>query len=133
MDLKSLIAPEHFNLASEISKHDSEKIALRWENELGEMKTITYSELIRKANKLANGLTKLGLIKGDRVVVMTTRLIESYVIYLACLKAGLVISPSSELLRAKDLVYRLNHSEAKKHHFYNLRLLLAKRCPIGFH
>jgi acetyl-CoA synthetase len=113
VELKSLIAPEHFNLASEISKHDSDKIALRWENELGETKTITYAELINKANKLANGLTNLGLAKGDRVVVMTTRLIESYIIYLACLKAGLVISPSSELLRAKDLVYRLNHSEAK--------------------
>ncbi|WP_040208854.1 acyl-CoA synthetase [Neobacillus jeddahensis] len=113
MDLKSLIAPKHFNLASEISKHVSDKIALHWENELGESRTITYAELNSKANKLANGLTRLGLVKGDRVVVMTTRLIESYIIYLACLKAGLVISPSSELLRAKDLVYRLNHSEAK--------------------
>lgn len=113
MDSKSLIAPEHFNLASEISKHSSNRIALRWENESGESKTISYEDLIKKANKLANGLSKLGLEKGDRVVVMTTRLIESYVIYLACLKAGLVISPSSELLRAKDLLYRLNHSEAK--------------------
>jgi acetyl-CoA synthetase len=113
VDLKSLIAPEHFNLASEITKHFSNRIALRWENESGDSKTITYEDLIKKANKLANGFTKLGLLKGDRVVVMTTRLIESYVIYLACLKAGLVISPSSELLRAKDLVYRLNHSEAK--------------------
>jgi acetyl-CoA synthetase len=113
VDLKSLIAPENFNLAREITKHDSDKIALRWENERDESKTITYAELISQANKLANGLTKLGLTKGDRVVVMTTRLIESYVIYLACLKAGIVISPASELLRAKDLVYRLNHSEAK--------------------
>ena len=121
MDLKSLIAPEHFNLASEISKHVSEKIALKWESDLGVSQTITYAELNRKANKLANGLTSLGLLKGDRVVVMTTRLIESYIIYLACLKAGLVISPSSELLRAKDLVYRLNHSEAKAViSYYNL-------------
>ncbi|MFL6556832.1 MAG: hypothetical protein ACJ8MO_12015, partial [Bacillus sp. (in: firmicutes)] len=64
VELKSLIAPEHFNLASEISKHESDKIALRWENELGETKTITYAELINKANKLANGLTNLGLAKG---------------------------------------------------------------------
>jgi acetyl-CoA synthetase len=108
-----LNAPEHYNIANEIDKHFSEKQALIWENELGEQKTITYAELIKRANKLANGLTSLGLTKGDRVVVMTTRLIESYVIYLACLKAGIIISPSSELLRAKDLVYRLNHSEAK--------------------
>ncbi|MEH7121531.1 AMP-binding protein [Neobacillus vireti] len=121
VDFKSLIAPEHFNLASEISKHVSDKIALKLVNELGESETLTYDELNKQANKLANGLTKLGLKKGDRVVVMTTRLIESYVIYLACLKAGIVISPSSELLRAKDLVYRLNHSEAKAViSYYNL-------------
>ncbi|WP_075983521.1 acyl-CoA synthetase [Bacillus massilinigeriensis] len=108
-----LIAPEHYNIANEIDQHFTEKTALIFEDELGEVKTITYSSLIKKANQLANGLTGLGLKKGDRVVVMTTRLIESYYIYLACLKAGLVISPTSEMQRAKDLSYRLNHSEAK--------------------
>lgn len=113
MDLKTLIAPEHYNIANEVDKHFSTKTALIWENEAGDQKTITYEELIQKANQLANGLSELGLEKGDRVIVMTTRLIESYIIYLACLKSGIVISPASELLRAKDLVYRLNHSEAK--------------------
>lgn len=113
MDLNLLKAPEYYNIANEIDKHYSDKIALKWESGSGAHKTITYASLIDEANKLANGLTELGLTKGDRVVVMTTRLIESYVIYLACLKSGIVISPASELLRAKDLVYRLNHSEAK--------------------
>jgi len=113
MDINTLLAPESYNIANEIDKHFSDKSALIFEKEDGTRMSVAYSTLIYKANKLANGLTNLGLEKGDRVVVMTTRLIESYVIYLACLKAGLVISPASELLRAKDLVYRLNHSEAK--------------------
>lgn len=113
MDINLLIAPENYNIADEIEKHFSEKTAIKWENEDGDQKSITYSLLIQKANQLANGLTSLGLKKGDRVLVMTTRLIESYMIYLACLKAGIIIIPSSELLRAKDLVYRFNHSEAK--------------------
>lgn len=113
LDLNLLIAPEHYNIANEIDKHYSDKIALKWENEAGEFRTITYAVLIKEANKLANALTGLGLEKGDRVMVTTTRLIESYVIYLACLKAGIIILPASELLRAKDLIYRLNHSQAK--------------------
>ncbi|MFC4322213.1 acyl-CoA synthetase MbcS [Litchfieldia salsa] len=114
MDLSTLLTPEKYNIANEIDKHYSDqKLALIWEDESGEQKSVTYAELIKKSNQLANGLRTLGIEKGDRVVVMTTRLIESYVIYLACLKAGVVISPSSELLRSKDLVYRLNHSEAK--------------------
>ena len=113
MELHTLIAPEQYNIANEIDRYFSEKTALILETDTGVKLTITYSELIKKANQFANGLTELGLKKGDRVVVMTTRLIESYFIYLACLKAGLVISAASELLRAKDLSYRLNHSEAR--------------------
>jgi acetyl-CoA synthetase len=113
LDLNELIAPEHYNIANEIDKHYSEKIALKWESEAGEFRTITYSKLIDESNKLANAFTKLGLEKGDRVIITTSRLIESYMIYLACLKAGIIISPASELLRAKDLVYRLNHAQAK--------------------
>jgi acetyl-CoA synthetase len=113
LDLFELIAPENYNIANEIDKYFSEKKALICENDTGHQTDITYSQLIIQANKLANCLTSLGLVKGDRIMIMTPRMIESYVIYLACLKAGLVISPSSEMLRAKDLVYRLNHSEAK--------------------
>lgn len=112
-DKNKLMAPENYNITQEIEKHASDKLALIYENESGVTDTITYNELIKKSNKLANGLYHTGLQKGDRVLVVTTRLIESYIIYMACLKAGLVIIPASELLRAKDIAYRLNHSEAK--------------------
>ncbi|WP_246879790.1 acyl-CoA synthetase [Bacillus suaedae] len=108
-----LIALENYNITQEIEKHASDKLALVYLNDLGEKRTISYNDLIKESNKLANGLYDLGLQKGDRVLVVTTRLIESYTIYMACLKAGFVIIPASELLRAKDLAYRLNHSEAK--------------------
>ncbi|RFU61262.1 acyl-CoA synthetase MbcS [Peribacillus glennii] len=110
---KKLSAPENYNITQEIEKHASDKLALIFKNESGSAETITYNQLIKKSNKLANGLYNLGLEKGDRVLIVTPRLIESYIIYMACLKAGLVIIPSSELLRAKDIAYRLNHSEAK--------------------
>ncbi|RBW67475.1 acyl-CoA synthetase MbcS [Bacillus taeanensis] len=112
VDLNTFRAPENYNIADEIDKHFSNKLALKWENEDGLYNEITYAELIKEANKLANGLTKLGMKKGDKVLIMTPRLIESYVIYLACLKAGIVIIPASELLRAKDIAYRLQHAEA---------------------
>ncbi|MFC3885726.1 acyl-CoA synthetase MbcS [Bacillus songklensis] len=113
MNVNELIAPERYNLTEEIEKHASDKVALKWENDQGEQKEITYNQLIGQGNQLANALIKLGLTKGDRVLVVVPRLIESYVVYFACLKAGLVIIPSSELLRAKDISYRINHAEAK--------------------
>jgi acetyl-CoA synthetase len=113
LDLQALIAPENYNIAQEIETHFSEKKALILRDEAGNQKTITYAELIRHANKLANTFSKLGIQKGDRVLIMTTKLYESYAIYLACLKSGIIMIPCSEMLRAKDLVYRMNHSEAK--------------------
>ncbi len=61
---------------------------------------------------MANGLTELGLTKGDHVLVIAPRLIESYAYLQRTLKQVLLYS-SSELLRAKDIQYRLHHAEAK--------------------
>ena len=46
-------------------------------------------------------------------MVMVPRLIEAYITYIGALKAGLVVIPSSEMLRATDIDYRLAHSKAK--------------------
>ncbi len=44
---------------------------------------------------------------------MVPRLIEAYIVYLAALKAGMVVIPSSEMLREKDLKYRITHGDVK--------------------
>jgi acetyl-CoA synthetase len=113
IQLKDLVPSEHYNLTEEIEKHASDQLALKWQDADGVREEITYNQLLAKANKVANGLTELGLTKGDHVLVIAPRLIESYAIYLACLKAGIIVIPSSELLRAKDIQYRLHHAEAK--------------------
>ncbi|MGX1899840.1 acyl-CoA synthetase MbcS [Thermolongibacillus altinsuensis] len=115
MRREDLIAPEVYNLTSEIEKyaHDPNRIALKWENEVGETKEITYEQLIKNANKIGNAFVSAGLAKGDKVLVMLPRLIEAYEVYLGALKAGLVIIPSSEMLRTKDLQYRISHGDVK--------------------
>ncbi|MFP3488687.1 AMP-binding protein, partial [Staphylococcus sp. SIMBA_130] len=79
----------------------------------GDEQEITYKQLFEKANRIAGALTRGGLAPQDRVLIMMPRLIDTYAVYIACLKAGLVVIPSSEMLRKKDLVYRINHAEAK--------------------
>ncbi|MFF2755343.1 acyl-CoA synthetase MbcS [Psychrobacillus sp. NPDC058041] len=115
MNKQNLIAPNNYNLVTEFEKYSSEeeKIALIWESDKDENKTCTYKELMLRANRVANVFTKKGLQKGDVVLIMVPRLIEAYEVYIGALKAGLVVIPSSEMLRAKDIEYRLEHSEAK--------------------
>jgi acetyl-CoA synthetase len=115
MKREELIAPEKYNLVSEVEKFakNPEQIALKWESEAGEIKQITYVELLKRVNQAGNVLTESGLKKGDVVLVIVPRLIEAYIVYLAALKAGMVVIPSSEMLREKDLQYRITHGDVK--------------------
>ncbi|ANC78154.1 acyl--CoA ligase [Fictibacillus phosphorivorans] len=111
----NLIAPSIYNLTEEMEKYalNPEKKALIWMDEQGVTEEITYKNLLDRANQIANSFEELGLAKGDRVLIIMPRLIETYAVYIACLKAGISVIPCSEMLRAKDLSYRVQHSEAK--------------------
>ncbi|SUM81524.1 acetate-CoA ligase [Staphylococcus saprophyticus] len=56
MDKKDLIAPEQYNIVSEIEKFatDAMKKAVIFEDASGETKEITYKQLIKHANKVGN-------------------------------------------------------------------------------
>lgn len=115
MKREHLLAPQQYNLVSEVEKFtaDPTKVALLWENESGDKKTMTYTELMENANKIGNVFLNQGLKKGETVLVIIPRLVEAYQVYLAALKIGLVVIPCSEMLRTKDLQYRINHGEVK--------------------
>ena len=115
MNREDLIAPLQYNLVMEIEKYtkDESKVAVKWEDQEGETKEITYRSLMLAANKIGNVFLDKGLKKGDVALIIIPRLIEAYEVYLAALKLGLVVIPSSEMLRTKDLKYRINHGDVK--------------------
>lgn len=110
---EDLIAPQDYNIVMEIEKHttDINKKALIWKNDVGEAKEVTYVQLMNQVNKVGNVLLSHGFKKGDKVLIMIPRLIEAYEIYLAALKTGIIIIPSSEMLTTNDLQYRVSHGE----------------------
>lgn len=113
MELMDLVAPQKYNLTSEIDRFDSDRIALLWESEDGEKKTVTYHELIQKGKCFANVLNKLGIKKGDKIMTIVPRIIDAYVIYMGALRAGVAVIPGSEMLRSGDISFRINQGEAK--------------------
>lgn len=115
MKTHQLIAPEQYNIVNEFEQYacDAQKIALIIKEEDGQIARIGYAELLNKANQVAHTLKNSGLQKGDVALVMLPRSLEAYVTYIAALKVGLTIIPSSELLRAKDIDYRITHAGVK--------------------
>ncbi|MBO1001477.1 acyl-CoA synthetase MbcS [Pseudogracilibacillus auburnensis] len=113
MDRDGLIAPDEYNIVMEIEKHakEKEKIALVYMDEVGNSKEITYEKLLKNVNKIGNVFLEKGLQKGDKLLIMVPRILEAYEVYLAALKTGIIIIPSSEMLTTEDLQYRVTHGE----------------------
>jgi acetyl-CoA synthetase len=133
MKREDLIAPLKYNLVSEVEQFakDPNKIALKWENESGETREITYVKLMDQVNRTGNVFLEHGLKQGDVVLIMIPRLIEAYIVYLAALKVGMVVIPSSEMLREKDLQYRITHGDVKGVVSYHLYVDQFKSTPTS--
>ncbi|MFX0005368.1 MAG: acetate--CoA ligase [Promethearchaeota archaeon] len=72
---------------------NGDKLAIIWEaDEPRQAKTYTYNELLREVNKVANGMRKLGLKKGDRVTIWLPMIPELAIIMLACARIGVIHS-----------------------------------------
>ncbi|MDQ1584681.1 MAG: acetyl-CoA synthetase [Actinomycetota bacterium] len=65
-----------------------DKVALHWEGEPGDTRTITYAELRDEVCRAANALTELGVRTGERVVIYMPMIPEVAVAMLACARIG---------------------------------------------
>ena len=65
-----------------------DRVAYHWHGEEGEQRTITYADLHRDVQRLANGLTDLGIGRGDVVGIFLPMIPEVVVAMLACARIG---------------------------------------------
>ena len=69
---------------------NGKKVAILWEGENGDRRSITYQELLNYVCKVANTLKSLGVKKGDRVTVYLPMIPELIVSMLACARIGAI-------------------------------------------
>jgi long-chain acyl-CoA synthetase len=75
--------------------------------------TFSYAQVDEISGRLATSLLGLGLERGDKVAVQLPNLPQFLFTYFGILKAGLVMVPLNPLLRAPEVAYHLEDSEAK--------------------
>lgn len=73
----------------------------------------SYGELSARSDQVANWLRGLGIGRGDHLIVMLNNTIELWEVMLGITKIGAVAVPTSTLLSASDLSYRVEHSHAR--------------------
>ncbi|MEK6683857.1 MAG: long-chain fatty acid--CoA ligase [Nitrospirota bacterium] len=76
-------------------------------------KTITYEQLDRLSNRLANSLIELGLQKGDRVAIMLPNIPQCVIAYFGALKAGAIVVQTNPLYVERELEHQINDSGAE--------------------
>ena len=96
-----------------VSAGRGDKVALHWEGEPGDSRTITYAELQDEVCRLANALTELGIEHGDRVVLYLPVLPETIVTTMACARIGAVVSLVFGGFSAEALRFRVEDTGAK--------------------
>ena len=107
--------PRTFNFGRDVVDRwasTADKEALVCVNEDGQVKRYRFSDISKLSSQVANMLARLGVKRGDRVLVMLPRWVEWQISIVACMKIGAIPIPSVTLLTAKDVRYRANHSEA---------------------
>lgn len=73
----------------------------------------TYADLFHETGKLANLLSSLGVLPGDRVAVQTEKSLTSLLLYLACLRAGVVYLPFNPAYTLAEMSYFIGDAEPK--------------------
>ncbi|BET26794.1 acetyl-coenzyme A synthetase [Limnobacter thiooxidans] len=89
-----------------------DKVALIFEADGGEVTKVTYSELLSKVSKIANGLKGLGVKKGDRVVIYMPMSVEGVAAMQACARIGATHSVVFGGFSAKALQDRIQDTGA---------------------
>jgi acetyl-CoA synthetase len=89
------------------------KVAIYWEGENGEERTLSYSQLGREVNRLASALKKLGVNDGDRVAIYLPMIPELPVAMLATARIGAIHTVVFSGFSSMALADRVNDTEAK--------------------
>ena len=90
-----------------------DKVAIHWEGEPGDTRTITYADLHRSVCQAANALTGLGVSAGDRVAIYMPMIPEAAVAMLACARIGATHSVVFGGFSADALSGRVDDASAK--------------------
>ncbi|GIE89443.1 acetate--CoA ligase [Actinoplanes regularis] len=92
---------------------NGDKIAIHWEGEPGDSRTVTYAELLKSVSQAANTLTELGVAAGDRVAIYMPMIPEAAVAMLACARIGATHSVVFGGFSVDALSTRIQDADAK--------------------
>ncbi len=104
--------PERLNIGVACSDvHPSDAPALIMVDRKGDTRTATFGDLASMSNRVANGLSGLGVQRGDRVAIVVPQSLETGITHLATYKLGAIVLPLAVLFGPDALAFRLRDAD----------------------
>ena len=92
---------------------DADQAALWIVEQDGSEHRLSYAEMSRRSNQVANWLRAQGVRRGDRLILMLGNQVELWETILAAIKLGAVMIPATPLLQPDDLRDRIERGQAR--------------------
>jgi len=112
----------------EITGRFRKREAIRFENRI-----YTYQEMDEEANRVAGGLSSLGIEKGDRVALMLPNIPEFVFSFFGIQKLGAIAVPFNTMYKGREISFILRDSGARAiiclSNFSNLIQEIQSECP----
>ena len=112
-----ITVPENFNFAYDVmdawAEEKPDKTALLWTDDEDRCVRFTFKDLKEQSDRAASYLQKLGIGRGDAVMLILKRRYEFWLAILALHKIGAVAVPATHMLTTHDIVYRNNRADIK--------------------
>lgn len=102
-----------FDVMDALAEKTPDKKAMIYVSKEKEEKTFTFQEIKEYSNRAANYYTKLGIKKGDKVMLVLKRHYQYWFTMLALHKIGAVAIPATNILKATDYQYRIEAADVK--------------------
>ena len=92
---------------------NGDRVAIHFEGEPGDSRSITYAQLKDEVSRAANALLELGVAKGDRVAIYLPMIPEAVIAMLACARIGAAHSVVFGGFSADAVASRIQDADAK--------------------
>lgn len=102
-----------YDVVDEIAQSEPDRVALVWCDKHGEEQIFTFKQLSILSNQAANVFHNHGIGKGDKVMLILKRHYQYWYALLGLHKIGATAIPSTHMLTAHDIEYRVKEVAVK--------------------
>jgi len=118
------------NIVDSCFQNEDNAIAIVYQKENGKLQNFTQKQLQELVNKIANNFQNFDVKKGDCIAIDMAMTIEAVAIYLAAIKAGIVVATIADSFTPNEIAIRLKITKPKLVFTQNVLLRAGKTLPL---